>query len=139
MQWSDITKAPPRKTLRQFAGLFLVFFVALGVSRAFRAGAWSAFDVILAAAGMVIGLLGLIRPGAIRWIFTGWMIAVFPIGWTVSNLMLALLFYGLFTPVAAVFKIIKRDALRRKRPGRTDTFWTAKPQPTDSRDYLRQF
>ena len=27
------------------------------------------------------------------------------------------LFYGLFTPVAVVFRMLKRDALRRKRPG----------------------
>jgi hypothetical protein len=35
--------------------------------------------------------------------------------------------------------MINRAALRRRRPGRTGTFWIAKPQPADSREYLRQF
>ena len=139
MQWSDITKAPARKTLRQFAALFLVFFVGLGAYHAFRAGAWSTSDAVLAALGVVVGLLGLIQPAAIRWVYTGWLVAAFPIGWTVSQLMLAVLFYGVFTPVAAVFRIMKRDALRLTRPPRTDTFWTTKSQATDSREYLQQF
>ena len=29
MQWSDISFQPSRKTLQQFAGLWLVFFTAL--------------------------------------------------------------------------------------------------------------
>ena len=31
MQWSDIQFDPPRKTLRQFAGLWLVFFGGLAL------------------------------------------------------------------------------------------------------------
>jgi len=139
MQWSEVTKPPARKTLRQFAALFLVFFVAVGASRAFRAGAWSTSDVVLAAVGVVVGVLGLIQPPAIRWVYTGWLVAAFPIGWTVSQLMLAVLFYGVFTPVAVVFRIMKRDVLRLRRPRSTDTFWVAKAQSTDSREYLRQF
>lgn len=139
MQWSDVTRAPAPKTLRQFAALFLVFFVGLGVSRAFRAGAWSTPDIVLASAGVAVGLLGLVRPLAIRWVYTGWLVAAFPIGWTVSQLMLAVLFYGVFTPVAVVFRIMKRDALRLRRPSAAGTFWTAKDQPNDSRGYLRQF
>ena len=41
MQWSEVTKPPARKTLRQFAALFLVFFV----------GARSAFVVFASHVG----------------------------------------------------------------------------------------
>ena len=34
MQWSDVIAPPSPKKLRQFAGLWLVFFAALGVWRA---------------------------------------------------------------------------------------------------------
>ena len=139
MQWSDVTRAPARKALRQFAALFLAFFVGLAVARAYRSGAWSTAEVVLAAVGVVVGLLGVIQPLAIRWVYTGWLVAAFPIGWTVSQLMLAVLFYGVFTPVAVVFRLMKRDVLRVRRPRPTDTFWTAKSQATDSREYLRQF
>jgi hypothetical protein len=80
-----------------------------------------------------------VRPGAVRWLFTGWMIVAFPIGWAVSHIMLAALFYGLFTPVALVFRTIGRDALRLRRDGAAATYWREKKVSGDVRDYLRQF
>jgi hypothetical protein len=53
--------------------------------------------------------------------------------------MLALLFYLLFTPLAMVFRLLKRDALQLRRPARVDTYWTAKPTRSDVRGYLQQF
>jgi hypothetical protein len=66
------------------------------------------------------------------------MIAAFPIGWTVSRVMLAVLFYGVFTPVAIVFRVIGRDLLGLRHRGSVETYWTVKPGVTDPRDYFRQ-
>jgi len=33
MQWTDVTARPPERTLRQFAALWLIFFVSLGLWR----------------------------------------------------------------------------------------------------------
>ena len=38
MQWSDIPFDPSRKTLRQFAGLWLVFFGGMALWQALGAG-----------------------------------------------------------------------------------------------------
>ena len=38
MQWSDIQFDPPRKTLRQFAGLWLVFFGGMAIWQALVRG-----------------------------------------------------------------------------------------------------
>ena len=38
MQWSDIPFHPPRKTLRQFAGLWLVFFGGMALWQALVRG-----------------------------------------------------------------------------------------------------
>ena len=54
-----------------------------------------------------------------RLIYVGWMVLAFPIGWTVSQVMLALMFFGLFTPIGLVFRLIGRDPLQRTRPART--------------------
>lgn len=136
MRWSEITTPPP-KMLRQFAGLFLVFFVSLAAWRAWNGQAdvwaWS-----LAGMGLVVGTVGLLWPPAIRWVYTGWMIAAFPIGWTVSWLVLAALFYGVFTPVAFVFGLMQRDALRLRRRDRR-SYWTAKERPLGVASYFRQF
>ena len=136
MQWSDVTKAPPPRQLRQFAGLFLVVFLGLAAWRWFggREDAWA---IGLAAAAVVVGGLGLAFPGAVRPLYTGWMIAAFPIGWTVSRVVLATVFFVMLTPLAFVFKLAGRDHLwlrRRQRP----TYWSPKAQPASPREYFRQ-
>ena len=63
----------------------------------------------------MIGLLGLLWPRVIRPVYVGWMVLAFPIGWTVSQAMLAVMFYGLFTPIGLLFRLIGRDPLHRAR------------------------
>jgi hypothetical protein len=134
MQWSEVTKPPPPKMLRQFAGLFLVVFVGWALWRTWN-GQPATWTMVLAGLGIVVA--GLVWPPSVRWIYTGWMIAVFPIGWTISWLVLALLFYGVFTPVSLIFKLKRRDALGLRRR-EAQSFWTAKEQPTDVATYFRQ-
>lgn len=136
MQWSDVVTRPAPKMLRQFAGLWLLVFGGSAAWRAFQ-GDVSTATQALAALAVLIGGLGLAYPPAMRWIFTGWMVLAFPIGWAVSRLMLAALFFLLFTPIAIVFRLMGRDALRLRRPA-TDSYWTAKAQPKNVRDYFRQ-
>ena len=137
MQWSDVTTPPPAKTLRQFAGLCLLVFPALALWRVWR-GQPDAIAAGLAAFGVIVGVIGLMRPMAIRWIFTGWLVLAFPIGWAVSRIALGLLFYLLITPLAFVFRLTGRDVLHRRRvPGAS--YWTTKSRPNDVREYFRQF
>jgi hypothetical protein len=138
MQWAEIVRPPSERTLRQFAALCLVIFVVLAASRAARGQVdfwtWGA-----GTAGALVGALGLVRPAALRWLYTGWMVAAFPIGWTISRLMLLALFYIVFTPVALVFRLIGRDALRLRAPAAGLSLWTPKQIGDQPTDYFRQF
>ena len=137
MQWSDVTAAPSRKMLRQFAGLWLVVFGGLAAWRAWQ-GQADGWSLALAIGALVVGGIGLVRPMAIRFIFTGWMIAAFPIGWTISRVVLAATFYALFTPVAFIFRLMGRDALRLRR-GDPQSYWLAQSRPGTPDTYFRQF
>ncbi len=88
---------------------------------------------------LVVGLLGLAKPSAVRWIFVSWMVAAFPIGWLLSSLMLLLMFYGIITPVAVLCRLLGRDLLRRRPDPHATTFWTPKQTPHDVRSYFRQY
>ena len=138
MKWSEISFNPTAKVLRQFAAGWLVFFLAIGAHQYFARGRYTpglAFMMLAVA----VSVPGLIKPSAIHWLFVGWMVLAFPIGWLISQLMLALMFYGLITPVAVLFRIRGRDMLCRKpAPDRT-SFWTPKPTPQDIRSYFRQY
>ena len=138
MKWSDIPRDPSRKVLRQFASAWLVFFLAWATHQGLARGR-PQLGLGLAVMAVGVGVLGLIRPGAVRWLFVGWMVLAFPIGWLISQLTLIVMFYGMLTPIALFFRITGRDPLCRKQTPGVPSYWTAKEQPRDMRRYFRQY
>src|SRR5688572_33201433 len=105
MNWSDISFTP--RTLRQFAALWIVFFAALGAWYGLGRG-HTTLGAGLAILAVTIGPMGLVWPQALKPIYTVWMLAVFPIGWLVSLILLAGVSYGVVTPIAVHFRLIGR-------------------------------
>ena len=138
MRWSDIQFDPPRTTLRQFAGLWLVFFGGLALWQALVRGR-PGLAVILGILAVTIGPLGLTRPQWVRLIYVGWMVLAFPIGWTISQIILAVMFFGLFAPIALVFRLLGRDPLDRTRRPDRESYWAPKPASADLSRYFKQF
>ncbi len=137
MQWRDVQLDPDRRMLRQFAGLWLGCFAGLAiVEYVVRQRPMAA--AILGLLAVTVGPLGLLRPQAVRRIFISWSVLAFPIGWLVSWIIIALLFYGVFTPIGLVFRLTGRDLLRRRRPNARGTYWVARQAPTDGASYFRQ-
>jgi Saxitoxin biosynthesis operon protein SxtJ len=138
MRWSDISFDPSQRMLRQFAWLFLACFGGMALWQILVKDRHT-LGLALAALAVSVGSLGLIRPAWLRYLFVGWMILAFPIGWTVSQIMLAIIFYGLFTPFGLVFRLVGRDSLRRSRQSNRASYWEPKPIPNDLKRYFKQF
>lgn len=139
MQWSEKHTNPTLKTLRQFGGLSFIFlsygayvqgYVRHNVNLA----------VVFAAVAASIGVLALVKPAYIRPLFVGAMGVTFPIGWVVSKVLLGLIYYGLITPVAMIFRLIGRDALSLKNQSQSKTtYWLPKEISTDPKRYFRMY
>jgi hypothetical protein len=139
MHWSDMNFAPAARTLRQFAALWILFFAGLGFWNGFRHDRWLLGFLLLGVA-LVVGSLGMARPGWIRPVFVGWMVLAFPSGWLISRLLLAGFFYGILTPLGLVFRLGGRDPLGRRFQGdAVGTYWSAKPPAREVQAYFRQF
>jgi hypothetical protein len=138
MKRGDISFDPTPKALRQFAGAWLVFLLAAGTHQSLVRG-HRQLGLAMVVLAVVVGVLGLIRPSAIRWLFIGLMVLAFPIGWVVTQVMLALMFYGVITPVAALFRLKGRDPLRRRLDAEKASYWMDKETPEDPRTYFRQY
>lgn len=125
------------RTLREFAALWLLFFGGFAVAQAMAAHPWRAG--VLALVALAIGVRGLLRPQAIRLVYAGAMRVTFPIGYVVSRLVLAVLFFLVITPVGVAFRLAGRDCLwiARRPPG--ESYWQPKPAASDAASYLRQF
>ena len=133
LDWSDIPKNPTAKALRQFAAAWLVFFLAVAAHQYFKRGHHQ-LGIALGVCAIVIGCLGLVRPAAVRWTFVTWMVLAFPIGWLVSQVMLLLMFYGLITPVALIFRL--RDRPDRPLQGHESKPLLGKVKPAAVRSDL---
>ena len=71
-------------------------------------------------------------------LYLGWMRAVAPIAWVVTHLVLALIFYGLITPLAAIMKLFGRDRLDRGFDPAAESYWSAHDPGGDTSRYFRQ-
>ena len=131
-------QGPDERTLRQFAGLCLLFFGSLAAWHGlYRGQAW--LGTVLAILAIGLGLPGLARPLLLRWLFVGWMRLTYPVSWLVSHLLLAAMFYGLFTPLGLFFRLIRRDPLKLRMQPRQPSYWEPKPSAAGVSSYFRQF
>src|SRR5678815_1221239 len=114
MRYSDIPLHPSRRTLRQFAAIWLILFLALGYKHYFKEAHHTA-GIIFGCLAMLVGIPGVVQPSLVRWVFVGSIILTFPIGWLVSQVMLGVLFFLVITPAALFFRLKGRDLLGRTR------------------------
>ena len=136
MRWSDIPRRPTTGMLRGFAAIWLAWFGALGTGAWFVRGDETT-ALVLWAVAVTLGPLGLACPRLVRPVFVGAMVVTFPIGWVVSHLLLAVVFYGLFAPLGVLFRLIGRDALGLRRV-HAESYWQPKPVAQGLRSYFRQ-
>ena len=134
----SVDRNPSKRKLGEFSefGMFALGMVAAPLA-AFRGQ--SALAVGFWATAVALRWIGWARPGWLRPAFVGLSIAAFPIGWAVSNLVLVLLYYGVVTPIALVFRLIGRDALNRRLEPESATYWEPYDTDRDPERYLRTF
>jgi hypothetical protein len=137
MKWSDLPLKPTPRALRQFAAAWLGLFLLLALRQIFlrhQAVAGAALGAVA-----LVGLAGLLKPAAVRWLFVGATIVSFPIGWLISQVVLGIMFYLVLTPVAMVFKLRGRDALQLRREPERSSCWMTREGASDPGRYLKQF
>ena len=134
----DLKLDASKKELRVFAVLQMVFFAAIcwWFTHGRPVAQWV---YVVMGVSIVVGVVGITAPRAIRPVYAAWMLAVFPIGWVVSHIVLALVYFGLFTPVGWVMRLFGYDPLRRKIDRQADSYWVAKSAQRESAGYFRQF
>ncbi len=136
MELKDLNLNPTDRDLRVFSLIWLVGFGLFGALVAWRGGTWAPAVWGVAVVGCA---LGLVAPRAIKPIYVAWMVAAFPIGWAVSFVLLALVYYVVFTGFGLVFKAFGRDPLGRSFDRHAATYWVPRRQPESIERYFKQF
>ena len=134
----EIDLQPSKSQLRWFGLILFIFFSLLGAIVFF------VFD----APGLAYGLWTVATIASIvyyavrpfqRPLYLGWMYLAWPIGWTISHLLLAAIYYLLITPIGLVMRILGRDSMQIKPNTEDQTYWVEHRTGDHPSRYFRQF
>jgi hypothetical protein len=135
----DINWNPSKRDLRQFAGIwFPAFFALVGAFVWYRLGSLQMAAFIWGTA-FVISLVGFFVPAFMRVIFVGWMVASYPIGWTISHLILTVIYFLVLTPIGLLVRLVVGDPMQRRFDRSAKTYWVPHESSGDSSRYFKQF
>ncbi|MEO6223188.1 MAG: SxtJ family membrane protein [Vicinamibacterales bacterium] len=138
MSLLTIDRNPSKQLLRSF-GLLLAMFVPLfGALVWWRTGRIDTARTVWIAGG-VLTIIYWAAPPIRRPVFVGWMYAAFPIGWTISHLLMGCIFYGVITPIAWIMRASGRDPLARTFDRSARSYWVPHERSDDIGRYFRQY
>jgi hypothetical protein len=134
----DINWKPTDRDLRIFTGLQWAFFGVMAWI-AWHHHGWVALAGLIVAASTLLAIAGLVAPQRIRPVYVGWMLAVFPIGWMVSHVVFAAVYYLVFTPIGWVLRSAGHDPMKRQWDRTAMTYWKRRGEAPEAKRYFRQF
>ena len=134
----QLNRDPSRKQLNQFGFIWLVFLTFFGVV------AWIKFHNPGLAKGLwvaavVVPVIGWLVPAFMRFIFLGMSYLAWPIGFVVSHVVLALVYYGVITPIGLLMRLVRYDPMKRTFDRAEVSYWQARQNAEfDVKRYFRQ-
>lgn len=134
----EINRHPSPRELRWFGALLALFVATLGAL-----GRWR-FDAPGVAAGVwgvgaALVLVYFALPPLRRGIYLAWLYAAYPMGWTISHLLLLLVYYAILTPVGLLLRLVGKDPLDRRLDPDAASHWSRRAQHDEVKRYFRQF
>jgi len=134
----DINWNPSARQLRQFALLLAALLIGVASWLYWKSPASGGVAVALSAAAAAGGI-GLLCPRLMRIVYVAWMAAVFPIGWTVSHVLLAAIYYLVITPIGVIMRVCRYDPLQRRFDRNAKTYWKRREEQNDTKRYFKQY
>ncbi|AGA31471.1 SxtJ family membrane protein [Singulisphaera acidiphila] len=138
MSLTPIDWRPDAAKLAQFSKITMVF-LAMGVAPLAYLRGRPTLAAACWVAAVTCRLIGAWRPTALKPVYLGLTLATWPIGWVISHLALGIVYYGVITPIALVFRLLGRDAMPRRFDRDAPTYWEPYDPDHGLDRYLRQF
>ena len=98
-----------------------------------------AITIVFGLAGVVGAAVTLSHRRLGERLYATWMLAVLPVGWAISHVLLALVYFGVITPIGLGLRLLGRDLLGRRADPNATTYWQERSPRRDPRRYMRQF
>ena len=137
--------------MRQFAWASLCLFPAVAGFLAWRHGLPTAWVLALSGIGVLVAIVELVLVNLLgslgvlleklipRALYQILSLLAFPIGFVISHVLMATIFYLVMTPIGLFFRLVNRDALGRKlQPDRT-SYWRDRGPARDPSSYFKLY
>jgi hypothetical protein len=132
-----IDRNPSRRQLALFGAVWLVVFAAWGGVAYWRGATSTAAAVWVVA--ILVPAIGWFIPPLMRIVYLGLAYLTFPLGAVLSFVVLAAVYFGVFTPIGLLMRWFGHDPMCRRRDAKATTYWVPRNPTTDVRRYFRQF
>lgn len=138
---------PPQRLLRQFG---FIACGALGLLALCAHQQWLMFDSdlgaariptsgTLAALGALSLLFSLVAPRANRPLYVALTLLTFPIGFVLSYVIMAVLFYAIVAPTGLLLRLGGRELMPLGFARERDSYWLVSRPQRSSESYFKQF
>ena len=142
----EINKDPSKNDLKWFGLIFGGVLVAVGLILWFKTSVLFGMGSTPTLASKIVWGLAIAFPIVYYAIpplrkpmFVGFMYAVFPIGWVVSNLILVIVYYLVLTPIGLMMRLVGKDPMERHLQPDSPTYWEVRTVDDDPARYFKQF
>jgi hypothetical protein len=130
----DDTKTE-RKGLREFG---LTVGIAFGVLAALLYWREKAHYVYFVPVSAALILLGLIVPVVLRPIRKGWMTLAAGMGWVMTRVILTILFFGVFTPLSLIARLVGKQFLHVDIDRSAQSYWVYRDRTESGTERLEK-
>lgn len=134
----DLGREPSRRELNSFGLMLSAVAAVVGGMLWWRLGLPTAGRTVWAVGGG-LALVYYAVPCLRRTIYFAWMYATYPLGWVVSHLVLAAIFYLVVTPTGLIMRGLGWDPLGRRFEPEAETYWIEYNPQRGMQEYFRQF
>jgi len=138
MAMIELDTSPSERTLRHFGWLLLAFFGLVGGL------VWWRFEAPMVSYGLwgggaLVSALYFALPSLRRPLYLGWLYAAFPLGWLISHVVMAIVYYGVVTPTGLVSRAFGRDVLQQTIDRDASSYWVERQDAVEPERYFEQF
>lgn len=121
---------PSTTDLRLFGASLSLLLGMIGAGLYWKLGLHGpAYILWIAAVGLSIGYYAC--PAIQRPLYRAWIVALFPLAWLMSAIILGILYFGLVTPIALAGRLCGRDPLQLRTA--RESYWIPRPLPTSGK------
>jgi hypothetical protein len=139
MSLIEINWNPTNKQLRYFGWIALTATTLIAILLYVLKGLavkWCAMIVIF---GFSIFICSLLSKTLTRLVYLGLTLLTFPIGMTMSFVLMLVFYYLVITPVGLFFRLIGRDLMELKFDTSAKSYWKPRRPVDNNRRYFNQF